>query len=145
MLTKPTNQISSQHPRSIVSFVRSQIVSVIATACDFGVMIFFTEVVQLWYLVSVFLGTFIGGLVGFIMGRRWAFTSRDGHLGHQAFRYMIMWVTNIILNVAGVYCIVDFLHIKYIFAKAIVAVILSIALNYPMQRYFVFAVKKDNN
>lgn len=145
MLTKQSNQIIAQQPRSIISFVRSQIVSVIATACDFGVMIFFTEVAHLWYLVSVFLGTFTGGLVGFILGRRWAFTSRQGRISHQAYRYFIMWVINILLNLGGVYCLVDFLHLKYILAKAIVAVILSISFNYPMQKYYVFAYQKDSN
>lgn len=145
MLTRQSNQIIAQQPRSIISFVRSQIVSVIATACDFGVMIFFTEVAHLWYLVSVFLGTFTGGLVGFILGRRWAFTSRQGRISHQVYRYFIMWVINILLNLGGVYCLVDLLHLKYILAKAIVAVILSISFNYPMQKYYVFAYQKDSN
>jgi putative flippase GtrA len=145
MFIQKSKQLTAQQPRFFSALVRSQIVSVIATACDFGVLIFLTEVAYLWYLISVFFGAFAGGTMGFILGRSWAFTSQQGQLKKQATRYFIIWISNIILNVAGVYYLVDFFELKYVFAKIIVATAVGVAFSFPMQRYFVYVFKGDCN
>lgn len=134
----------AQQPRFLSSFVRSQISSVISTAVDFSVLIFLTEVAHLWYLFSVFFGAVTGGSVGFILGRNWAFTSQNGNIRRQVMRYLLIWISNIVLNVLGVFCLVDFFDIKYIWAKVIMASAVGILFSFPMQRYFVYVFNGDD-
>jgi putative flippase GtrA len=135
----------TQQPRFFSSFVRSQISSVVATASDFAVLITLTEVVHLWYLFSVFFGAVTGGTVAFFLGRNWAFTSKNGHIWRQALRYLLIWVSNIVLTVSGVYCLVHFLEVKYVWAKVIVATVVGILFSFPMQRYFVYVFNEDDD
>ncbi len=136
---------TKQQPRFISSFLRSQISSVIATGCDFAVMIFLTEIIHLWYLISVFFGAFTGGTVAFVLGRNWAFVCKNGNLWRQALRYLLIWGSNIVLNVSGVFCLVNFCNIKYVWAKVIIASAVGILFSFPMQRYFVYVFNEDDN
>ncbi len=135
----------TQQPRFFSSFVRSQITSVVATATDFAVLIVLTEVANLWYLFSVFFGAVTGGTVAFFLGRNWAFTSKNGHIWRQAFRYLLIWVSNIVLTVSGVFCLVHFMEVKYVWAKVIVATAVGILFSFPMQRYFVYVFNEDDD
>ena len=129
---------SGKKPRKIISFFRAQVTALVATATDFTVMIFFKEFLGSWYMVAVVIGTLVGGFVGFMLGRYWAFISTEVRSIKQAKKYLVVMAGSFMLNVGGVYLMVEDFHFQYIIAKVVVAVIVGIGFNFFLQRYFVF-------
>lgn len=133
-----TNIKSGKKPRKIISFFRAQVTALVATATDFTILIFFKEILGMWYMLAVVIGTLAGGFVGFMLGRYWAFISTEVKSIIQAKKYLVVTAGSFLLNVFGVYLMVEGLHFQYIIAKVIVAVIVGIGFNFFLQRYFVF-------
>lgn len=127
-----------EKPNALTTFFRYNIVAGFATAVDFAILIMFTEVLGIWYVISASIGAVAGGITAFIFQRNWAFMKKDGKLSVQAVKYLLVWIVSILLNVAGVFILVDFLGYQYILSKVIVAVIIGIGFNFIMQKYFIF-------
>lgn len=125
-------------PRIIISFVRAQITAMLATTVDFSIMIGLKELLNMWYLFAVIIGTLMGGMVGFSLGRNWAFISKETKPIYQAKKYFVVMVGSFMLNVGGVFLLVESMNLQYIVAKVVVAVIVGIGWNFMLQRYYVF-------
>lgn len=125
-------------PSPFTSFYRYNLVALVATSVDFVVLIFLTEVMQFWYVLSAFLGAFSGGITGFILGRNWAFMRNDGKLSSQALKYVLVWGMSILLNTLGLYLVVEYIGLQYILSKIIVAIVIGIGFNFFMHRNFTF-------
>ena len=123
---------------NITYFLRYNIVAGLATAIDFMVLVLLTEVSHLWYMLSGIIGALSGGIVSFIMERNWAFRKRSGNIYLQSIKYLAVWVTSILLNIWGLYLLVEFFHIHYILSKVVVAVIVGLGFNFLTHRYFIF-------
>jgi len=125
-----------------ISLRRSQISSLIATVVDFSSLIFFVEIVHVWYVAATAMGAFLGALVNFILGRHWSF-SADGEPVHgQAMRYTLVATGSLILNSGAVYILTDSFGLHYAVSKAITAVLVGLFFNFPLHRGFVFARRK---
>ncbi len=123
---------------AIKTFFRYNIVAGIATAIDFTLLIFFTEVAGFWYLLSTIIGAIGGGVTAFILERNWTFKSKDGKVSVQAIKYFFIWISSILLNVAGMYLFVDLIEIQYIYSKIIVAVMVGVGFNFVTHKYYIF-------
>jgi putative flippase GtrA len=80
-----------------------------------------------------------GGVTNFLLGRRWIFRAHEHALAPQALRYASVSAASALLNAAGEQLVYGLLGVQYIVARAIVAVLVSLLWNFPMQRAFVFA------
>lgn len=129
---------SGKKPKKIVSFLRAQVTAIIATAVDFGMLILLKEVFGMYYLAAVVIGTLAGGFVGFMLGRYWVFISTEVKSIKQAKKYIVVMAGSFLLNVGGVYLMVEVFHFQYIFAKVIVAIIVGVGFNFFLQRLYVF-------
>lgn len=125
-------------PSNLTSFIRYNIVAGLATATDFLVLVLLTEVFQLWYMFSGIMGALGGGIVSFIIERNWAFRKRSGNIYLQSLKYSAVWVTSILLNITGLFLLVEYFHIHYILSKVIVAVVVGMGFNFLTHRYFIF-------
>ena len=128
----------NKNPSVLTSFCRYNIVAITASAVDFFVLIFLTEVLHFWYMLSAFLGALMGGATGFAFGRIWVFMKMEGKLSSQAIKYLMVWIGSILLNTSGLYLIVEFIGIQYIIAKVIVAIIIGFGFNFFMHKNFTF-------
>jgi putative flippase GtrA len=120
------------------TFMRYNVVALVATSVDFILLILLTELFGLWYLQSAVIGAVSGGVVAFIFERTWVFRSTHGKINLQLFKYVIIWMSSIALNTSLLYISVDLMGIQYIVSKVIVAVIVGIGFNFLMHKYFIF-------
>lgn len=119
-------------------FFKFQAAAIIATLVDFTVTIVLTEIVGINYLISTSTGSIIGGIVNFLLGRKWVFKADYLPAGRQLFRYLITWAISILLNITCVIILTEFVKFNYIISKIITAVLIGITFNFSMQKRFVF-------
>ncbi len=120
------------------TFFRYNLVALTATAVDFTLLIFFTEVLHFWYLVSSVIASTIGGCVAFVLERNWTFNKKGTRIPRQVFRYILTWCGSIGLNTFFLFVFVDYFHIQYIVSRVIVAVSVGMLFNYFTHKYFIF-------
>jgi len=117
------------------SFVRSAFVSVLATGTDFVVASLLSRAL-LASSLATFVGCAAGGLVAFTVNRGWAFRSR-GRGSREVVRFLGVWATSALLNSGGVGWLTH-AGVAFIYAWALVRVLVYSAWNYPLLRWFVF-------
>lgn len=120
------------------SFYRSQFASIVATAADFIVTAFFTEIIHVWYVLSTAFGNLTGAIISFYLGRNWAFNRKEEKYYWQALRYAITSLMSMGLNTGGVYLLTENFAISYLISKVVMAVLVGMTFNFLMFRYFVF-------
>lgn len=123
--------------------VRHQLAAFIGTGADFLAMIALVEVAGASPPVATIFSAMTGGFTNFTLSRVWAFRDRTaGSTRSQAVRYALASITGALVN-AGLLAILLSITtiVPYPFARALVAVIVSILYTYPMHTRFVFRVK----
>lgn len=123
----------------VTSFLRYNVSAGTATVSDFLMLVFCTEVLGIFYVISTFIGAVTGASVAFILGRNWTFFNLEGKISHQGVRFFMVVTGSILLNTLGVYVFTDVIMVNhYTISKVLVAVLVGVGYNFPMQRYFVF-------
>jgi putative flippase GtrA len=117
---------------------RHQVGAIVATLTDFAVMVTAVQALSWSPVEGTLAGATAGGVTNFALGRRWIFRGGSGALGGQAARYVMVSIASAGLNALGEHIAHDRAHVQYVVARALVAVAVSFAWNFPMQRSFVF-------
>ncbi|MCB0646022.1 MAG: GtrA family protein [Saprospiraceae bacterium] len=120
------------------TFVRSLIVSGLATISDYGLSLAMYHLMSFKEVFSTTIGSCLGAFVSFFMNRIWAFKSRDGKLRHQAIKYLIALGLSIGLNALGVYLFTIWTDLPFVVERIIVTVLVGVLVNYQMFKHFVF-------
>ena len=131
-------ELIKMRPSFLTSFSRSQLASLIATAVDFGTLVFSVEVLGLWYVTATALGAFVGAVTNFLIGRHWSFMATHGHWRRQGFRYALVSFSSLFLNSTGVYLFTEWGGFHYPVSKLIVALLVGVFFNFPLHRSYVF-------
>ncbi|UBM63430.1 GtrA family protein [Candidatus Sulfidibacterium hydrothermale] len=124
--------------QNIYTLLRFNTSAVTATAVDYTLFLFLLEIGHVWYLLASFVGLVFGGITAFLLERSWTFKRSDGKLSGQAMRFLLVWISSILLNTAGLYFIVTVFGFQYIIGKVTVSVIVGIGFNFFMHKHFVF-------
>lgn len=129
----------------IVTFLKAQASSLLATAVDFGVTVLLANLFGFYYVYATFIGAVSGGCVNCAVNYKWTFRCRDTKKSHVALKYMLVWAGSIALNTYGTYLLTEALVAGagaggniYIVAKMAVAILVACFWNYLLQRCFVF-------
>jgi len=125
-------------PNILTSFIRYNMVAIIATSVDFISFILLKDVFGLWYVLSGFLSAVSGGITAFILNRNWVFYARSNGVVIQLVRYILVWGGSIFLNTYGLYLLVEYTTLNPLPAKVIVAVLVGVFYNFLMSKYFIF-------
>jgi putative flippase GtrA len=129
---------SARQPFSIAELARHHAASGLATGVDFGIMIALVERLHLAPVFGTAIGSSVGAVTNFWMGRHWTYHAENVAVGRQVLRYVIVAVCSLGWNTFGEYIFVNRLGVHYVLGRVITAIIVSNAWNYPMQRFFVF-------
>jgi len=128
-------------PMMKTSLARSMLTSVFSTAVDFGTLMGLVELVHVDYVLATFLGTLVGFLTNFTINRYWAFDAAADHLGWQFVRVLPVQAGSTGLQTVGVWIFDRFVGLRYWAAKIVVATLVYLCWNYPMNRFWVFRTK----
>ncbi len=122
------------------SLLKHQVVAIGATATDFSIMIACVELGRLSPVAATALGAASGAVTNFTIGRRWVFRATARPFKNQAAKYGVVSAGSLALNSLGEYVFQGVVHIPYVAARILVAALVGVLWNFPMQRYFVFRV-----
>ena len=122
----------------MVTFIKANVASVIASACDYLVTIMGVQVFGMDPVVAGVTGTISGGIINFWIGRQWVFSAVESRAHRQAVRYGIVWTGNLLLNATGMYVFTKPAGLYYMAAKIITSLMVAILYNYPLQKRYVF-------
>lgn len=122
----------------MITFLKAQGSSIIATLTDFLVTISLVTVFGMWYAEANAVGVISGGLVNFFINRDWVFNGPQRKLRSQLSRYFLVWCGNLLLNTTGVYMITQYTEWNYVTSKIIVAILVGWFYNYTLQKRYVF-------
>ena len=87
----------------MITFIKSQTSSIISTLFDFLTTIVCRELFYFAVVISSPIGTIVGGITNFILGRVWAFNRRDKKVHGQIIKYVLVWGGNLLLTTLGVF------------------------------------------
>ncbi|MSU54982.1 MAG: GtrA family protein [Candidatus Taylorbacteria bacterium] len=109
-----------------------------AAATNILFLYYFTDVVGFWYIYSAVLSFSIAFSVSFIFQKFWTF--EDGsteNIRGQAILYLVVAVTNLCLNTALIYVLVEFFRTHYLIAQIIAGIIVACE-SFFVYRRFIF-------
>ena len=117
-------------------FIRFCIAGGFAFSVNLTVLYILTDIFHIYYLVSTVGAFLIAFSISFILQKLWTFkdSSRD-RLHIQLPLYLGMQVVSITLNASLMYVFVEYLHIWYLFAQAIIAPMLAIVIFFINRTY----------
>ena len=141
--------LKAKRRHSLFMFLRAQLSAQFATLADFILTYVCFEWLGIYYVLATSIGAITGGIINCVINYKWAFATKDCQFKWVFFKYILVWVGSFLLNVGGVYLLVELLkHHTYlwerasgfylIIAKIIVSVLVSVGWNYVLHRYFVF-------
>ena len=122
----------------MLTFLKANISSSIASLLDYLVTIFLASVTRIDVVVASTTGTVCGGILNFVIGRTWVFESRKRKVHQQAFRYGVVWTGNLVLNTTGMYILTKICNVHYVPAKMVVSLLVGFCYNYVLQKKYVF-------
>ena len=122
----------------MLTFLRAQAASLIASGVDFMMTILAVELVGLWYVTGTIIGTMSGGITHFTLGRTWVFKASDKTIPTQFLKYFMVWNGSLVLNASGVYVVTQYGGVNYIFSKVLVSLFVGFSYNYIIQKKYVF-------
>ena len=117
---------------------RHQTASVIASAVDFLVMIIWVETGLGSSVSGAAAGAASGAVTNFVIGRRWTFQATGRSAARQAVRYVLVAAGSLGWNSLGQHLMMRSTSLPYVAGRLVVAIVVALAWNFPLQRYFVF-------
>ena len=122
----------------MLTFIKAQASSLIATLFDFSTTIVLVNFFLQEPFTSSIVGTACGGIANFMINRYWVFEASEDRVASQAFKYFLVWVGNLVLNAGGMYLILHGTEWNYVISKASVALVVGFGYNYVFQKKMVF-------
>lgn len=95
--------------------------------------------VNVHYLYAATVGALLGAIIDFAIKRHWAFDRGIIGAAHwEGLRYLAASALSLVWNLVLSYALVDGLHMAKVPGVIAASIIVGVAWNYPVHRYFVF-------
>jgi putative flippase GtrA len=119
-------------------FVRANLSSTIASGVDY-LLVTGLVLAKAHYLWAASAGAIAGAITDFSLKRHWAFSRPAmGAVHHEGFRYFLVSVLSLGLNLALAYELVDGLRVPAVPGVIGASIVIGFVWNYPLHRWFVF-------
>lgn len=119
-------------------FVRANLSSTIASGLDY-LLVTGLVLAHVHYLWAATAGAIAGAVTDFSLKRHWAFPRvAAGAMHQEGFRYLLVSVTSLGLNLLLAYALVDGLAMPAVPGVIAASIVVGFVWNYPLHRYFVF-------
>ncbi|CAN5273940.1 hypothetical protein BH09BAC4_BH09BAC4_12010 [soil metagenome] len=122
------------------TFFKVQATSLLASGIDFLTTVLCVQLWHYWYLSASITGAVVGGLVSFIVSKKWTFAESRQPVASQFSRFVLVWLGNAGANATGLFVTTHFLGVQYLVAKTVVGILVGISYNYFLQKDFVFTM-----
>lgn len=132
-------------------FLRSSVSSQIASWIDLGLGFILFSWVGLYAWLATAIGAVAGGVVNCCINYRFTFHAQGVNPRCVAVKYLMIWTGSLLFNTYGTQLLYELLHNSSLFdmlgftddgcyaaARILVSLIVSLAWNFLMQRYFVY-------
>ncbi|MDR3132877.1 MAG: GtrA family protein [Prevotellaceae bacterium] len=133
--------------KQLIIFFKTQLSAFTGGLCDYGIMIFLTEIAGLHYTLSIAVACILGAVVNFAINRSWSFYSQNRTYKfsstQQLIRFTLVLVGSIFLKSSGTFLLTALAGIDYKISRIITDIIVSLGYNYVLQRFWVFTQAKD--
>ena len=128
--------------KDIIIFLKAQISSLSGGIVDYLTMVFFTEVFDIHYTISIAIGGIVGAVVNFLINKNWTFKSVKHKYKNtslcQFLKFSLVVINSILLKSSGTYFITRYIGFDYKISRIIIDLIVSLAFNFTLQKTWVF-------
>jgi putative flippase GtrA len=114
------------------------VTSLLTTALDFGTLVGLTELAGVNYVLATWIGTIAGAVANFTINKLWAFHARELPAMPALSRFVVVQAGSSGLHTSGVWVLTRFAGLPYPVSKVVIAAVVYLAWNYPLNRWFVF-------
>jgi putative flippase GtrA len=119
-------------------FVRANLSAAIASGLEW-LLVTGLVVARVHYLVAAAAGAVTGALVDFSLKRHWAFDrAHRAGVGREGVRYLWVSAVSLAVNLPVAYGLVDGLGIPAVPGVIAASILVGVAWNYPLHRWYVF-------
>lgn len=101
------------------------------------VLMLFTEVFHVWYVVSVGIASVCSFVTSFLFHKYWTFEHREGSRAKQFAMHATLGVWNVLFGMAMVYAFVEWAGLHYVLAQILMIAITAV-LNFLIYRFVIF-------
>lgn len=125
----------------MLTFLKAQLAAIAGSAVDFliyALMVQLTGNSPAMVSLATAEGAVSGGVINFLIARKWVFNEGQHKKRVQVARYILVWVGSILLNSLGMYLFTYFTTLNYMLARILVSVLVGVLYNYFLQKRFVF-------
>ena len=123
----------------MITFLKANLASLAASLSDFLMTMLLVQCCKVNVVMAAATGTVTGGIVNFLIGRHWVFKAGDEKAVRQLWRYALVWMGNLFLNMGGVYVFTCQAGLHYTVSKVVTSLLVAFLYNYPLQKNFVFS------
>lgn len=132
--------------KRLLVFGKAQVSAFLGGVVDYLLMIFITEFFGVHYVFSIGIGGVAGAIVNFLLNRNWTFLSKDltyhSSFWKQLSKFVIVLLNSILCKSSGTYFFTSFLGTDYKIGRLMTDLLVSILLNYTLQKHWVFKKAK---
>lgn len=125
----------------MLTFLKAQLAAITGSAVDFliyALMVQLTGNSPAMVSLATAEGAVSGGIINFLIARKWVFNEGQHKARVQIVRYILVWAGSILLNSLGMYLLTYFTTLNYMIARILVSVLVGVSYNYFLQKRFVF-------
>lgn len=108
-------------------------------------LVFFREVLGIWYLYASTMSFIIGFTTSFILQKIWTFKNRSKSNVHKQFAlFLIVSLINLGINGLGMFVLVDIVGVWYFFSQILVTTFIAVSSFLIYQAIFQGKTKPEN-
>lgn len=129
--------LSTKIPELMSKAVNYGYISIVASALDIALLFVLTEIVGIFYLISVVIAYLSGLLLSFILNKKYNFKDENKQVLNQFTKFTSVATFGLLVNLSVIFFMVSMMNIHYILAK-IFALGVSFTCNFFGHYYFSF-------